>query len=513
MKRRAVCNIAFCIIMMFGYSKATNWYVDNAATGSNNGTSWTNAWHSWGTIVWGSNGVNAGDSLLISGGTISKTYNEKMWVGASGTSNAWLTISSGRSTGHNGLVIFDLKDTCDHAAECPANYVHVTGLVGASKNILLKNTSTPATQSNRDLGVGIFCGAQSFQIWEGVQIQSCNNGISYNGAYHIEIRYCSLSDIRGDCAIKFAGIWGSASTGFDNYKIHDNVITLNADFFGSNGGPDGLQSNGGFEFYNNIVRSLNGTIVAGQHPDGVQFFGNYVKVYDNYFANLLNSGCKFEPLVSPMMFSEEVYCYNNIFTVDDAAFSAKAGNNGKGCEFGSSFMMDSSKNIIIANNIFIDLVGLAVNGKITSTASNPYNFIVENNIIYNCARLTTGTNYSSAVGLSKATIDYNLQCAGPHGFIGIVMDSLGNGTFKPFTQLHPRTGVPSFVSYTEQGGLGNDLHLAQTDNAAAGMGTTLSQYFTLDKDGRQRTGVWDLGPYKGTWAKPQAPQKLQIQCK
>jgi len=498
--------------MLLGCSKATNWYVDNAATGKNDGTSWANAWHSWGAIVWGSRGVSAGDTLLISGGTTSKTYNEKMWIGAGGTPNAWLTISSGRSTGHNGQVIFDLKDTCDHAAECPANYIHVTGLVGTNKNIVLKNTNTPATQQNRDFGIGIFCGGQSFHIWEGIQIQSCNNGISYNGANNIEIRYCSLSDIRGDCAMKFSGILGSASTGFDNYKIHDNVITLNADFVGGNGGPDGMQTNGGMNFYNNIVRSMNGVISPGQHPDGIQFFGNYVKVHGNYFANFLNSGCKYEPL-SPTTFSEEVYCYDNIFTVDDAAFFAKKGNNGKGCEFGSNQEMDSSKNIVIANNIFIDLVGLAINGKMTSTSGNPYSFIVENNIIYNCARLTTGTNYSSAVGLSKATIDYNLQCAGPHGFVGIVMDSIGNDKFSPFTQLHPRKGVPSFVSYTEQGGLSNDLHLAQNDNAAAGMGITLSQYFTIDKDNRLRTGVWDLGPYKGTWTKPEAPPIIQVHCK
>ena len=43
---------------------ATTWYLDNTATGANNGTSWANAWTSLAVI----NSVQPGDTVYISGG-------------------------------------------------------------------------------------------------------------------------------------------------------------------------------------------------------------------------------------------------------------------------------------------------------------------------------------------------------------------------------------------------------------------------------------------------------------
>ena len=60
-------------ILLLGFqAQAANWYVDNVATGANNGTSWAAAWKSFSAVVWGSSGVKAGDTLYISGGSSSR---------------------------------------------------------------------------------------------------------------------------------------------------------------------------------------------------------------------------------------------------------------------------------------------------------------------------------------------------------------------------------------------------------------------------------------------------------
>src|SRR3990167_10433434 len=99
------------LIIILSYSLfAADHYVDNTASGSNNGTSWTNAWQSFSAINWGS--VQPGDVIYISGGSSSKTYAETLDPGSwQGGATSRLTIIAGKyspsPSGHRGTVILN----------------------------------------------------------------------------------------------------------------------------------------------------------------------------------------------------------------------------------------------------------------------------------------------------------------------------------------------------------------------------------------------------------------------
>ena len=112
------------------------WYVDNTASGANNGTSWTDAWQTIASINYAS--VNAGDTIYISGGSTSKTYNESFALPLSGTAGNLITISTGQDAGHNGIVI--MNNSSDWLAAGNLAYVHITGNVNGARNMNVTGT-------------------------------------------------------------------------------------------------------------------------------------------------------------------------------------------------------------------------------------------------------------------------------------------------------------------------------------------------------------------------------------
>lgn len=97
------------ILLSYRIFPQTSWYVDKNATGSNNGTSWANAWTSFASINWA--GMANGDDLYISGGTDSTIYYETLAPELRGTSSNHSIITTGAfspsPSGHSGKVIID----------------------------------------------------------------------------------------------------------------------------------------------------------------------------------------------------------------------------------------------------------------------------------------------------------------------------------------------------------------------------------------------------------------------
>jgi hypothetical protein len=107
---------------------ARDWYIDNAATGRNDGKSWVDAWQSFADI----GALQPGDAVYISGGTGSKTYREQLLIYPSGTSTAPITFDIGANSphpaGHNGQVRIDGGEIRSFCSRVYGDYVTVKNM-------------------------------------------------------------------------------------------------------------------------------------------------------------------------------------------------------------------------------------------------------------------------------------------------------------------------------------------------------------------------------------------------
>lgn len=478
---------------------SASWYVDNAATGAANGTSWANAWTSLPAVVWGASGVQAGDTLYISGGSSGKTYsatgNFPISVGAAGTSDGnRITIKVGQDSGHTGLVTVDNGGTYIGLISVSQNYVTIDGEVSGQIKLKLYNNNVSGQYGCIDSGgaVGL--------IVRYVEIEKSSLGIAATAGSGGTFERNYLHDIRGDAAIRLNSRNGTTA-GFDQTFVQNNVIQLNSLMDGSGDGPDGVQGCYGLTVRSNSFYNASGSLSIPNHADFVQMQAQYVKIYANSFTNITDSALDCDGQTAGV--SGNILIYNNVFSM-----TWTSGIPSGIRIYSTSGAVTTFTNIHILNNTFVDQA-LATTGGYTigwgfGTGGNPVvtNVSIKNNIFFNCgkaaARSVINIPASTSAVAADWGIDYNLVNAGTLGDTDFTVDGSSG-----YTQSNPRTGTPIFESYT-MGSAGNDLHLDTSDTAATGQGVDLSAFITTDKDGVTRAAPWDIGAYKATGSSPPA---------
>ncbi len=446
MKRNSIC-FCFVFILFIGFSgihAGNKFYVDNQVSGiTNNGLSWATAWKKLGDI----SGVNAGDTVFISGGKVSQTYTDlmytsqggTMWLPVGGTAGKPVTYMVGQDAAHNGMVVFDGAGTQNWIFG--GSWVTINGNVMGEQQIKVINFNEAVVGDN-DSGFVL-------------RYTNITGQLRFLNVDQVELDHLYINPQTGiDGAIRIDGTGGD----YNSNSIHDCTVNVyyqhDVNAQGGNG-DDGIQGGAFCTISNNIIRGvLVSNYVGNQHQDGIQALTpEFIRITGNYFENLANYSVYLEYFGT----SANAQAWNNVINYSDTILSSQPSCGV--CIGGDPGDTGTISNVIVANNTVIGgNRGISLEGgnKNVSYANSH----VVNNLTYRC---------SSSIET--------------YGWSGITY--LNNNTSN---------SAEIFVNVP-----GNDFHLTSGMSGFIDAGSNWpATYFKDDKDAvlRPQGLAWDIGAYE-----------------
>jgi len=449
LQTHSLTRYIFIVVFIFSTSIiGKNYYVDKYASGSNNGTSWKDAWNSFSVIEWTK--LKPGDVLLISGGKDSTVYNESLTVEISGNEKYLFTIRNGLDPLHNGRVIIDVPEKGMKIIK--KSYIRIS-------NIEFKNVTS------------------------GVYIRGASTG-DVNVIYLDSLK---VLNFKKQGAISING-WSSIGLDATVDSVFIRYSTLATSY------STKRQTDVIYAQYSNNLFILNNTLtvtskVKGPHTDGIQFVHNIknITIANNTINNLTNSDVnnKSNGIMGADLIGKGLF-YNNIVYAPNFK---ESGNNVFMYRNGTT--SDGAGSWYIYNNIFIG------GGTIKLFDIEDKDARIKNNIFYSIPA-GTGQVFLKVPLEDWSRLDYNLygQNNGIKG--NKIINFKGSKTISQMRNLGAEVhGIdrqnPLFISPF------NNLHL-QNDSPALNSGLNLGIPFNIDKNRMERpkNESWDIGCYQNS---------------
>lgn len=539
--------LLFFALFLFNITNATNWYIDNVATGSNIGTSWINAWINPTNVVWAN--VNPGDTIFVSGGSTTKIYTDSLAIGKDGTVGNPITVKIGQEAGHNGVAIFT------NACVVPNGTRPKWNVIDGGRNPAF----VPPT-NHQQVATGPTCITNNIGFWFRDAYGTNNSDTSPAYMYlrkpdNCTFRWIAMTTMTNTGTYAFAETRGTAvyidqgdetqpatNTVFEYIYLFGNMGQQFAGGAGPNSGAAfdemvfrflWLDQNGEDHFELGGGVTVRDSVIGPCYPNGVhndffQFTGNRVKIYNNDIRESQNSIMRIQssPAGSGTNLRHSVWFYNNLVT-------EKQGRALGGGTLVEPFCMvhfDSQSpthmtiwsNIVFANNlIYNSVLSTAVEPDEMSRNQVMYwsrgnqvtNSIITSNLFVNnlVVMKHKGISFPASTNVGAAGnywthttndmwVDYNVF-AGTNRDIGTIsnllnprlvsyMDLSTNIEFHPF-KFNNTTNWPTWIDVAN-----DNFELTPSDTSAKDQGYNMSSYFTTDALNRPRNinGAWDRGP-------------------